>query len=283
MDSNQNSVVVKSSPVDLLNSSIEIFKKHWKQLVPVVLVPTIIMQASGILYLVSAYYSNIIVLLVSLIISVVGIILYVAMQPTFIQLLYKHKTGTHSGIHDFILEYRHGFVFFWSVIWLGILQTIIFMGASVFLIIPGIIVSVYVGFSVYAMVVEGKKGIHAIIHSYTLVKDHWFAIFGRTLFITAASFILGFVCGFVGTMILLILHLDSNPIVARIFKELINLFYTSTGGVISMIYFYELFSAYRHNHSRNINTKPFVGWLYFFITVAVIFAIAGFVLLLTLL
>jgi hypothetical protein len=83
----------------------------------------------------------------------------------------------------------------------------------------------------------------------------------------------------VGSIIVAILQLDSGQISARIIKELINLFYTATGGVISMVYYYELYSSVRHHEARNINNKPFVNWLYFFIAIAIIFAITGFIVL----
>ena len=279
MDSNQSNSIRLVSPTDLLYRSFDLFKKYWKHLVPVVIIPTIVLQISAILYMLSAYYGNIIVLIISLILSLVGLVFYVAMQPAFIQLLYKHKAGSHTGIHDLIQEYKHGFVFFWPLVWLAIMQTTIFTGASIFLFIPGLILSVYLGFSVYGLVIENKKGLHAITYSYSLVKNHWFAIFGRSLFIIACTFIFGLVCGLVGSMIVAILHLDVASIFGRIIKELINLFYTATGSVISMVYYYELYSSVRHHQSRNINSKPFVGWLYFFIAMAIIFAVTGFIVL----
>jgi hypothetical protein len=46
-----------------------------------------------------------------------------------------------------------------------------------------------------------------------------------------------------------------------------------------MVYYYELYSSVRHHEARNINNKPFVNWLYFFIAIAIIFAITGFIVL----
>jgi len=53
------------------------------------------------------------------------------------------------------------------------------MGAYVFLIIPGVILTIYLMFSTYFMVIENKKGLSALSTSQYYMKNNWWGIFWR--------------------------------------------------------------------------------------------------------
>lgn len=71
----------------------------------------------------------------------------------------------------------------WDYVVLSFLVGLVVLGGFVLFIIPGIILSAYLTFSIYALVNEGDKETNALLKSYEYVKGHWWAVFGRILFI----------------------------------------------------------------------------------------------------
>lgn len=52
---------------------------------------------------------------------------------------------------------------------------------TIFFIVPGIIIGVFLAFSLYVCVIENKKGMDALKRSWNLVKGNWWQVFGRLL------------------------------------------------------------------------------------------------------
>jgi len=59
----------------------------------------------------------------------------------------------------------------WGLAWVTLLMTAVMIGGYLFLIIPGIILSVILLFSQFAYITEGKKGFAALMRSRDLVKS----------------------------------------------------------------------------------------------------------------
>lgn len=55
---------------------------------------------------------------------------------------------------------------------------------TLLLIVPGIIFSVYYSLAVYALVYENQTGMAALRRSHVLVKNYWWAVIGRTIFLS---------------------------------------------------------------------------------------------------
>jgi len=73
----------------------------------------------------------------------------------------------------------------WKKLWqyFLVITLVIFFNslASIFLIIPGMIVGVYLSFSPYIFIMEGEKGMNALKRSWSLVKGNWWQVFGRLI------------------------------------------------------------------------------------------------------
>jgi len=57
-------------------------------------------------------------------------------------------------------------------LWIILISTAVILGASLFLLIPGIVASVYIMFAVYCFVDEGKRGMSALQRSREIITDH---------------------------------------------------------------------------------------------------------------
>jgi len=90
--------------------------------------------------------------------------------------------------------------YFWSYL-LVVLATLTFvMLWSVLFIIPGIIMAIYYNFSIFSLIFEGYSGLSALKRSKELVKNYWWAVFGRMLFVSVIFWLLGNVLGLPGLL-----------------------------------------------------------------------------------
>ena len=149
------------------------------------------------------------------IISVVALIISSWAQISLISAL--KDPAEHTSIAQ---AYKRGWEKIFSYWWISILLTLIFIGGYVLAFIPGIIFSVWFVFAPFALVVDEKRGMAALLHSKSLVRGRWWGVFGRLLLIglvtmidyVAISSVLGFVLGFLGTVGILI-GMFSNAII----------------------------------------------------------------------
>lgn len=70
---------------------------------------------------------------------------------------------------------------FGQYLWLVILTGFFVILASLFLVIPGMIVAIYLSFYSYVFIIEGEKGMNALRRSWSLVKGNWWKVFGKLL------------------------------------------------------------------------------------------------------
>ncbi len=64
---------------------------------------------------------------------------------------------------------------------LTLLGGLIVLGGLILLIIPGIIFSIWLMFTLHARVIDEKKGLSALSWSKTLVSGNWWGVFGRSI------------------------------------------------------------------------------------------------------
>ena len=69
----------------------------------------------------------------------------------------------------------------WPLIWTTLLVAVVVILGLIALIIPGIYLAVAFSFVTFSIVLEDKKGLAALRASRALIKDHWWAVFGRFL------------------------------------------------------------------------------------------------------
>lgn len=104
-----------------------------------------------------------------------------------------------------------------SIIFVGILVTLVTMGGYVLLIIPGIIITIWLMFASYVVLYENQKGMNALLRSKQLVQGYWWPVFGRLLLMNVIVFVV------VGVL---------------------NLVTFGIGGSILMIFFYPFMAIY---------------------------------------
>ncbi len=66
-------------------------------------------------------------------------------------------------------------------LWIAILEGIVVMGGFVLFIIPGIFVAIALAFANFALVLEDRRGMHALAESREYVRGYWWAILGRNM------------------------------------------------------------------------------------------------------
>jgi len=81
---------------------------------------------------------------------------------------------------------------FGQYLWVVILTGSFVILASLFLVIPGIIVAIYLSFYSYVFIIEGEKGMNALRRSWSLVKGNWWKVFGRLILLGIVSNIIFF-------------------------------------------------------------------------------------------
>lgn len=102
--------------------------------------------------------------------------------------------------------YKEGAKKLLSFLWLAILMSAIIIGGFILGIIPGIILSVGFSLSVLVLFVENDKGLRALVKSWNYVRGYWWAVWGRSLFLSLALALLSFVI-----VEILVLFLGANP------------------------------------------------------------------------
>jgi hypothetical protein len=91
----------------------------------------------------------------------------------------------NRGVGEYL---KKGLGMAWKVVVVSLLTGLLTLLWTLLLIIPGIIFSVYYCFSIYALVFENQTGMAALRRSHTLVKNYWWAVFGRTFLLGVVYF-----------------------------------------------------------------------------------------------
>ncbi len=131
--------------------------------------------------------------LLLLVLSVISI--PVSLSVSFMTLRNMVGDATHPLQEDISWVLRN----FGSIIWLIFLSALIILAGFSLFIVPGIILAGYLGLSQSVRVIEGVRGINALIRSTELVQGHWW---GSSLRISAVvippALIGGIAAGVVG-------------------------------------------------------------------------------------
>ena len=71
----------------------------------------------------------------------------------------------------------------WQYFWIGILLllNLFIISSSLWFIIPGVVVLIYLIFCFYILIIEEEKGMNALKRSWNLVKGNWWKVFGRII------------------------------------------------------------------------------------------------------
>ncbi|MFI5260725.1 MAG: hypothetical protein ACHQU0_02955 [Candidatus Paceibacteria bacterium] len=89
----------------------------------------------------------------------------------------------------FAESYQQGLRLALPFLWFEILLGLVIMGGSVLFIIPALLMSIWFLFGTFTFVLEGKRGLQALLQSREYVRGYWWALFGRALVLYAVAIV----------------------------------------------------------------------------------------------
>ncbi len=232
-------------PWVLIKQSFISYKKYSAQIIPLVLIVGIVGMLQTIATGGGALVTVIAVLL-SFIITYLTSIAFVIIAA---------DPGAHGA--DVWTLYDKAWKIIVPFSWVAGYAVLAFMGSTILLIIPGIIVSIAITFSSYIYVAEGKKDVSALIQSWYYVRGRWWKVFLR-------MFAMGFVVGFISIIVSLLSFIvrvliwgvpvmyAANPFVRTngdMFVSIVNQFASAFLVPISIFFMYNLYTSLK-------STKP---------------------------
>ncbi len=263
-----------TGPIELLSSSWKFFRIHWKLLVSIVILPSIILFVAQVLLITSA--GNIFATILAFILSVVAIVLSIVMQPAVINAIHRltNESGTTLTLKG---QYKVGLTYFWSIIFLIILQVFITFGSFVLFVIPAIIMSVYTGMYVFARIIDDKRGFSAFTENYSLVKGRWWNVVGRILFMTLVYIVASLIIIGVVFILNLIFGFDSKSEGGTVVSTFVSMVSSAFFGPLALVYLYRLYISLKNTRTANVLTGTFKKWLVAFLCVGVASVVIAFV------
>jgi uncharacterized membrane protein len=114
----------------------------------------------------------------------------------------------------------------WKKLWqylliVMLIWSFIILGLFLF-IIPGLIISIYLAFSTFVFIDEGKTNMEALKRSWNLVKGNWWKVLGRWLLLSIVLFFVFVLLGSINNLLGSIFSALSTPF-SMIFVYLIYL------------------------------------------------------------
>lgn len=188
---------------EIIKGSWDLYAKNWRKFLPILallLLPSVVLSALGAMSLYLEIYlpkssliSNVIIL------AVFAASMLLALWGS-IALIRALALANSNQLFDWKNIFSTSSNLIWPVLWTSLLVSLIVLGGSLLLIVPGIIFAIWYNFSLYAVVFENAKGLGALRASKALVTGRWWAIFWRwvapgivfTVFNMAVSYILVF-------------------------------------------------------------------------------------------
>jgi hypothetical protein len=154
----------------LFSDSWKLYKERCSVLLEIVLLPALIYLLGYIL--VSLNLGPVMSALGGLVLFIGFIIFSFSILPVISSI--HNATGVDAS-------YRAAIGWFWSCVWVCILELLAVIGSFFMLIIPGIWLGLALSFVVYVFVIEQRRGIDALRQSKDYVKGYWWAVAGRVL------------------------------------------------------------------------------------------------------
>lgn len=158
---------------DLFRQSWGLYRERIGLLTKIILLPVAFLVAGDLLYYPVGWLGSIL--------GLVGTILSIF---AYLGLIFALQNDISWGE-----AYRLAWSKIWSYGWLVVLSASTILGGFVMLIIPGIIFLIWFAFAAYVFVLEGEKGMSALLRSRQYVRGHWWQVFGRQLLFALAAIV----------------------------------------------------------------------------------------------
>lgn len=204
---------------DLLEQSWSHFKKFFVENAKIVLIGFI----PSIFWAIAQSYKDSLPAgtygILAFVLVIASICAYVWMTVT----LYKSIIKQDGGM---IQNDRAWYRYFFPMLWVGILLFFCTFFSFLFFIIPGIWLSVLLGYSQLLMIEDNIRGTHALRASFHLVRGRWWDVFARQMMVSiafgAAVFALIIVLAIVLALLLAVLPLAAESAVSSIVVTLFS-------------------------------------------------------------
>ena len=201
-NSNQPFASLKK-PTELLAEAWQLYKTRWKTFLGIVFAPvlfiilalTILGIGIWMLGLANTFKSvslggnlgdssiSFVFLLLLLLVFISAMIIVQIWSQ--VALIYAIKDDKDIRIKE---SYRKGWRKIKQFFWVSILVGFITMGGFIFFAVPGFIFSVWFAFATFIVITEDLKGMDAILKSREYVRNYWWAVFWRFLFLCIVVF-----------------------------------------------------------------------------------------------
>lgn len=195
---------------EIIKESWELCSKNWRKFVPILailLLPSVVLSALGTMSLYLEVYLPKSWLISSLVLLAV---LAASLLLTFwgsIALLRALAMANSNQAFDWKSLFSTSSNLLWPVFWTSFLASLIVLGGSLLLVVPGIIFAIWYNFAIYTVVFENARGLAALRASKDLVVGRWGAIFWRWLALGIVFIILNSVVSYVIASLIKILPL----------------------------------------------------------------------------
>ncbi len=188
-------------PTELLSEAWELYKVRWKTLLGIVVAPVLLMIFAGMIFFVGLWSSGMMDKAspeslfsdnISLAFSIFAVFLFlffilIAIIQIWSQvaLIYAIKENKDMGIKEAYQKSKNKIKQFF---WVSILVGFITMGGFILFAIPGFIFAVWFSFAIFIVITEDLKGMDAVLKSREYVRNYWWAVFWRFLFMYLVMF-----------------------------------------------------------------------------------------------
>jgi len=240
---------------ELLADSWKLYKKHMNVLALIGVIPFIFEGAKMLLtpgFAIEYGFPLWITILMLIAVAIFAILSFVFNLVTPLALLTAIDEGSRSKKLDPSQVYKTVFSNFIQYLFVLMLLSIVCIGGSVLLIIPGIVVGVYANFALFAFLFEDKHGMDALVASAWYVRDLWWAIFGRNLFLLFVLFVASYIFVVIAACILIYLGFS-----LLVFGIIFQLFLSMIIGPFAVTYVYCLYKDVKSIKGTKVPEKGF--------------------------
>ncbi len=176
------------SATKLFGDAFSFYKSHIKIIAAIGSIPFLF----NVIGIIGSNFSALIAVVFQLVSFIAGIF---ALLAFFVFL--RANGNPEGGIKG---AYMRGALMMFPYAWVLLLQSLVVAGGFFAFVVPGILFSVLLGQSVYAFVLEDKKGMDALLASWHYVSGNWWGVLWRIFFLGIMIFLIGvmvfFVIGF---------------------------------------------------------------------------------------
>jgi hypothetical protein len=235
-----------SSLSDLFRRAIDFYKKHFVILATL----TCIYFIANLLPYFGLLTSGKAGLILNPVLNLAGVIL------SFLTSVALLDTVVEDGMPQNGLSgaYKKGMTLIWAYFVTGFLSVLAVFGATLLLVVPGIIMGIMLGFSSYIVFAENKKGTAALIQSWYYVKGRAGGVFWRML---AAGFIVWFIIFIIIVALAMIFGWSNQTNEPNLAQSVVTTFLASVVEPLIIIYVFLIYKELKSFHSEPIAEEEY--------------------------